>query len=171
MVALRQDEHPPEKGPFLDSQVCHKHLGYPGAAKTITVTCHAAMTTTLARYVYVYLEGDDRTLTLCELEVYGHRGRPPIFQYAGQYCFQQYAVSSNPFFSSRLLWIFLWYLVILEYPCFFGRSYPLLLQCWCWGFMSAPGIHVNKTRWASLGQCRPRPPAALAPPPPPPPDI
>ena len=37
------------------------------------------MMTTLARYVYVYLEGDDRTLTLCELEVYGQRGMHHIF--------------------------------------------------------------------------------------------
>ena len=75
VVALRQDEHKPGKGPFLESQICHKHLGYPEAAQTITVTCNAAMPTTLARYVYVYLEGDDRILTMCELEVYGHRGR------------------------------------------------------------------------------------------------
>ena len=78
VVALRQDEHSAEKGPFPPSQVCHKHLGYPRAAATITITCHAAMITTLARYVYVYLEGDDRTLTLCELDVYGHRGKHPF---------------------------------------------------------------------------------------------
>ena len=78
VVALRRDEHPPEKGPFPDSKICHKHRGYPRAAETITVTCHAAMMTTLARYVYVYLEGKDRILTLCELEVYGHRGKPHI---------------------------------------------------------------------------------------------
>ena len=44
------------------------------------------MMTTLARYVYVYLEGDDHTLTLCELEVYGHRGRAPFFsEYSEEY--------------------------------------------------------------------------------------
>ena len=33
---------------------------------------------TLARYVYVYLEGDDRRLTLCELEVYSKQGSMPL---------------------------------------------------------------------------------------------
>ena len=33
------------------------------------------MTTTLARYVYVYLEGEARVLAICEFEVYGHKGR------------------------------------------------------------------------------------------------
>ena len=74
VVALRQVENEPTKGPFPSSQVCHRHRGYPGPGETITVTCHAAMVTTLARYVYVYLEGVERTLALCELEVYGHRG-------------------------------------------------------------------------------------------------
>ena len=74
VVALHQDRHDAKQGPFPDSQICHKHRGYPKAAETITVTCHAAMMTTLARYVYVYLEGDDRILTLCELEVYSQRG-------------------------------------------------------------------------------------------------
>ena len=32
------------------------------------------MAKTLARYVYVYLEGGKRILTLCEVEVYGHQG-------------------------------------------------------------------------------------------------
>ena len=74
VVALHQFEHTPEKGSFPSSQVCHRHRGYPGPGETVTITCHAAMATTLARYVYVYLEGDRRILTLCELEVYGHQG-------------------------------------------------------------------------------------------------
>ena len=74
VVALRQDSHPPENPPFPDSQICHKHRGYPGAGETITVMCHPAMTMTLARYVYVYLEGGDCILTLCEVEVYGDQG-------------------------------------------------------------------------------------------------
>ena len=34
--------------------------------------------TTLARYVYVYLEGESRRLTLCELEVYSQQGSNPF---------------------------------------------------------------------------------------------
>ena len=73
VVALQQVVESPKKGPFPTSQVCHRHRGYPGPSETITVTCHPAMTT-LARYVYVYLEGEYRRLTLCELEVYSQQG-------------------------------------------------------------------------------------------------
>ena len=31
----------------------------------------------MARYVYVYLEGEDRRLTICELEVYSQEGSDP----------------------------------------------------------------------------------------------
>ena len=74
VVVLYRDVQPLEKGPFPSSQICHRHRGYPRASETITITCHAAMITTSARYVYVYLEGEGRTLTLCELEVYCHQG-------------------------------------------------------------------------------------------------
>ena len=33
---------------------------------------------TLARYDYVYLEGEGRQLTLCELEVYSQQGSNPF---------------------------------------------------------------------------------------------
>ena len=36
------------------------------------------MMTTLTRYVYVYLEGRPRVMSICELEVYGHNGSYPI---------------------------------------------------------------------------------------------
>ena len=78
VVALHKDEHEPKNGPFPSSKVCHLHRGYPGPGETITVTCHAAMVTTLARYVYVYLEGSARSLSLCELEVYGDEGNHNI---------------------------------------------------------------------------------------------
>ena len=77
VVALQQVVESPKKGPFPTSQVCHRHRGYPGPSETITVTCLASMTT-LARYVYVYLEGEDRRLTLCELEVYSQEGSDPF---------------------------------------------------------------------------------------------
>ena len=76
------------------------------------------MTTTLARYVYVYLEGDDRTLTLCELEVYGHRGRHPIFQYTVEHYFHKYAVFIwSILFLLDYYGYFLWLPMILEYSC------------------------------------------------------
>ena len=77
VVALQQEVRSPKQGPFPSSQVCHRHCGYPGPSETITVTCHPAMMT-LARYVYVYLEGDDRRLALCELEVYSKQGSMPL---------------------------------------------------------------------------------------------
>ena len=81
VVALYHDVQPLEKGPFPSSHICHRHRGYPGASETITITCHAAMITTSARYVYVYLEGGRRTLTLCELEVYCHQGNEGMSLY------------------------------------------------------------------------------------------
>ena len=74
LVAYTTQQGAPQKGPFPDAKVCHRHQGYPRSSATITVTCHPGMTQTLARYVYVYLAGNSRTLCLCELEVYLSQG-------------------------------------------------------------------------------------------------
>ena len=58
---------------FPDGEICHVHTGSPGNGETVFVTCHPAGPTH-ARYVYIYLPGDDRVLTLCEVEVYEFTG-------------------------------------------------------------------------------------------------
>ena len=58
---------------FLDEEVCHVHQGYPGPAETVEVICYAGGPTH-ARYVYIYLPGDERVITLCEVEVYAFTG-------------------------------------------------------------------------------------------------
>ena len=74
VVAFQARQNSTQKGPFPEDQICHHHAGYPPANATITVTCRATMNVTFARYVYVYLKGSERILTLCELEVYEKQG-------------------------------------------------------------------------------------------------
>ena len=73
VVAFKLTQSSEQKGPFPDAEVCHRHSGYPGASQTITVTCHAGATT-MARYVYFYLVGERRLLSLCEVEVFHYEG-------------------------------------------------------------------------------------------------
>ena len=58
---------------FLDEEVCHVHQGSPGPGETVEVMCLVGGPTH-ARYVYIYLPGDERVLTLCEVEVYEFTG-------------------------------------------------------------------------------------------------
>ena len=58
---------------FLDEEVCHQHNGNPGPGKTVVITCSIGGPTH-ARYVYIYVPGDQRTLTLCEVQVYEFTG-------------------------------------------------------------------------------------------------
>ena len=58
---------------FLDEEVCYVHHGSPGPGETLVVTCPMGGPTH-GRYVYIYLPGDDRVLSLCEVEVYEFAG-------------------------------------------------------------------------------------------------
>ena len=58
---------------FLDEEICHVHQGHPGPGETVEVMCHVGGPTH-ARYVYIYLPGDERLITLCEVEVYAFTG-------------------------------------------------------------------------------------------------
>ena len=59
---------------FADDEICHVHAGSPGGGETVDVVCYLGGPTH-ARYVYVYLPGYGRTLTLCEVEVYQFTGK------------------------------------------------------------------------------------------------
>ena len=54
---------------FPNEERCHNHTGYPGCSETLNILYQACFTK-MARYVYVLLPGNERTLTICELEVY-----------------------------------------------------------------------------------------------------
>ena len=58
---------------FLDKEVCHVHQGSHGPGETVVVICPVGGPTH-ARYVYIYLPGNQRVLTLCEVEVYEFTG-------------------------------------------------------------------------------------------------
>ena len=58
---------------FPDIEICHIHAGTPGNGEIITVMCYVGGPTH-ARSVYVYLPGDYRLLTLCEVEIYEFTG-------------------------------------------------------------------------------------------------
>ena len=59
---------------FTEDEICHVHSGSPGNGQTVDIVCHVGGPTH-ARYVYVYLPGRDRYLTLCEVEVYEFTGK------------------------------------------------------------------------------------------------
>ena len=75
MVAFRRSQNYTQKGPLPEKQICRRFIDYPYDRAEINITCHADMETTLAQYVYVYIEGMDNIMTMCELEVYEHTGQ------------------------------------------------------------------------------------------------
>ena len=76
VVAFKTSQTSVQSGPFPDSEICHRHQGYPAASETITITCSPSATVNMARYVYMYLPdtGNDRVLSMCEFEVYAYEG-------------------------------------------------------------------------------------------------
>ena len=54
-----------------ENEICHIHAGKPDP--TVNITCHVGGPTH-ARYIYLYLPGDDRKIMLCEVEVYEFTG-------------------------------------------------------------------------------------------------
>ena len=56
-----------------DNEICYIHAGSPGNGETVTTTCYVGGPT-YARSVYIYLPGDNRVLTLCEVEIYEFTG-------------------------------------------------------------------------------------------------
>ena len=59
---------------FTEDEICHVHTGSPGNGQIVDIVCHVRGPTH-ARYVYAYLPGRDRYLTLCEVEVYEFTGK------------------------------------------------------------------------------------------------
>ena len=59
---------------FTDGEICHVHTGSPDNGEIVLVTCQPAGPTH-ARYVYIYLPGEKRILSLCEVEVYEFTGK------------------------------------------------------------------------------------------------
>ena len=58
---------------FPDYEICYIHTGSPGYGEALMMMCYIGGPTH-ARFVYVYLPGYDRILTLCEVEVYEFTG-------------------------------------------------------------------------------------------------
>ena len=54
-----------------ETEICHIHFGKPDPV--VNISCPVGGPTH-ARYVYVYLPGDDKKLMLCEVEVYEFTG-------------------------------------------------------------------------------------------------
>ena len=66
-----------------ENEICHVHAGKPDP--TVNVTCHVGGPTH-ARYIYLYLPGDDRKIMLCEVEVYEFTGWYAIFKISKNLC-------------------------------------------------------------------------------------
>ena len=54
-------------------RLCYQHTGYPPAGSSLTISCAAGHV--WGRYVYIYLLGEDRVLSLCEVEIFEFTGK------------------------------------------------------------------------------------------------
>ena len=92
---------------FTDGEICHVHTGSPGSGETVLATCHPAGPTH-ALYVYIYLPGENRILSLCEVEVYEFTGKlRPRYIIAISYISKANAITSATKYMTNIFYPFI----------------------------------------------------------------